>query len=92
MLSYVALGLLVFVGLVLFYGIIAIHDIPYDIAIGCDYLTGLGRRDKSAARFFEISDILERQALSQFCLQRRGKVAGSDALGIKMLLGRHLEH
>lgn len=32
MLSYVALGLLVFVGLVLFYGIIAIHDIPYDIA------------------------------------------------------------
>ncbi|EKF75932.1 DNA repair ATPase [Alcanivorax hongdengensis A-11-3] len=32
MLSYIALGLLVFVGLVLFYGIIAIHDIPYDIA------------------------------------------------------------
>ena len=31
MLSYVALGLLVFVGLVLFYGIIAIHDIPYEI-------------------------------------------------------------
>lgn len=32
MLSYIALGLLVFVGLVLFYGIIAIHDIPYEIA------------------------------------------------------------
>lgn len=32
MLSYVALGLLVFVALVMFYGIIAIHDIPYDIA------------------------------------------------------------
>ncbi|WP_417214551.1 DUF3302 domain-containing protein [Alcanivorax sp.] len=32
MLSYVALGLLVFVGLVLFYGIIAIHDIPYEIS------------------------------------------------------------
>ncbi|KGD66505.1 DNA repair ATPase [Alcanivorax nanhaiticus] len=32
MLSYVALGLLVFVGLVLFYGVIVIHDIPYDIA------------------------------------------------------------
>ena len=32
MLSYVALGLLFFVALVLFYGIIAIHDIPYDIA------------------------------------------------------------
>lgn len=32
MLSYVALGLLFFVGLVLFYGIIAIHDIPYEIA------------------------------------------------------------
>lgn len=32
MLSYVALGLLVFVSLVLFYGIIAIHDIPYEIS------------------------------------------------------------
>lgn len=32
MLSYVALGLLVFVGLVLFYGVIVIHDIPYEIA------------------------------------------------------------
>lgn len=32
MLDYVALGLLVFVGVVLFYGIIALHDIPYDIA------------------------------------------------------------
>lgn len=32
MLSYVALGLLFFVVLVLFYGIIAIHDIPYEIA------------------------------------------------------------
>jgi hypothetical protein len=31
-LDYVALGLLIFVGLVLFYGIIAIHDIPYEIA------------------------------------------------------------
>lgn len=32
MLDYFALGLLVFVALVLFYGIIAIHDIPYEIA------------------------------------------------------------
>ncbi len=31
-LEYVALGMIVFVGLVLFYGIIAIHDIPYEIA------------------------------------------------------------
>lgn len=30
-LDYFALGLLVFVALVLFYGIIAIHDIPYEI-------------------------------------------------------------
>ena len=33
MLEYVALGLLIFVALVLFYGIIAIHDIPYEIAV-----------------------------------------------------------
>lgn len=32
MLDYFALGLLFFVGIVLFYGIIAIHDIPYEIA------------------------------------------------------------
>lgn len=32
MLDYFALSLLVFVALVLFYGIIAIHDIPYEIA------------------------------------------------------------
>lgn len=32
MLDYFALGLLIFVALVLFYGIIAIHDIPYEIA------------------------------------------------------------
>lgn len=32
MLDYFALGLLVFVGLVLFYGIIILHDIPYEIA------------------------------------------------------------
>ncbi|MBK8970037.1 MAG: DUF3302 domain-containing protein [Hahellaceae bacterium] len=32
MLDYFALGLLVFVGVVLFYGIIVIHDIPYEIA------------------------------------------------------------
>jgi hypothetical protein len=31
-LDYFALGLLFFVGGVLFYGIIAIHDIPYEIA------------------------------------------------------------
>jgi uncharacterized protein DUF3302 len=31
-LNYFALGLLVFVVVVLFYGIIAIHDIPYQIA------------------------------------------------------------
>jgi len=32
MLDYVALGILIFVGITLFYGIIAIHDIPYEIA------------------------------------------------------------
>ena len=32
MLDYFALGILVFVGVTLFYGIIAIHDIPYEIA------------------------------------------------------------
>jgi len=32
MLDYFALGILIFVGITLFYGIIAIHDIPYEIA------------------------------------------------------------
>jgi len=32
MLDYIALGILVFVGLTIFYGIIAIHDIPYEIS------------------------------------------------------------
>ena len=32
-LEYVALFLLIFVALVMFYGIIAIHDIPYEIAV-----------------------------------------------------------
>jgi len=32
MLDYVALGLLIFVAITIFYGIIAIHDIPYEIA------------------------------------------------------------
>jgi len=31
-LDYFALGMLIFVGIVLFYGIIAIHDIPYEVA------------------------------------------------------------
>jgi len=31
-LDYFALGLLVFVGLTIFYGIIVIHDIPYEIS------------------------------------------------------------
>lgn len=31
-LDYFALGVLVFVAIVIFYGIIAIHDIPYEIA------------------------------------------------------------
>ena len=31
-LEYVALGMLIFVGIVFFYGILAIHDIPYEIA------------------------------------------------------------
>ncbi|NOI66781.1 DUF3302 domain-containing protein [Vibrio sp. 99-8-1] len=31
-LDYVALGLLIFVALVMFYGIIVIHDIPYEIS------------------------------------------------------------
>ena len=33
MLDYVALGLLVFVSITIFYGIIAIHDIPYEISV-----------------------------------------------------------
>lgn len=33
MLDYIALGILFFVGVVLFYGVIAIHDIPYEIAV-----------------------------------------------------------
>ena len=32
MLDYFALGLLVFVAITFFYGVIAIHDIPYEIA------------------------------------------------------------
>lgn len=32
MLDYVALGILIFAALTLFYGIIVIHDIPYEIA------------------------------------------------------------
>lgn len=33
MLDYIALGILVFAAVVLFYGIIALHDIPYEIAV-----------------------------------------------------------
>ena len=33
MLDYVALGILIFAGVTLFYGIIVIHDIPYEIAV-----------------------------------------------------------
>lgn len=33
MLDYIALGILIFAGTVLFYGVIAIHDIPYEIAV-----------------------------------------------------------
>ncbi|TDF84052.1 DUF3302 domain-containing protein [Pseudomonas sp. H9] len=33
MLDYFALGVLIFAGLVLFYGIIVLHDIPYEIAV-----------------------------------------------------------
>src|SRR5947199_7583273 len=36
-LNYFALGLLIFVVVVLFYGIIAIHDIPHVIAEGRDH-------------------------------------------------------
>lgn len=32
MLDYIALGILIFAAVVMFYGIIAIHDIPYEIA------------------------------------------------------------
>ena len=32
MLDYIALGMLVFVVITLFYGVIAIHDIPYELA------------------------------------------------------------
>jgi hypothetical protein len=30
MLDYISLGILIFVGITIFYGIIAIHDIPYE--------------------------------------------------------------
>lgn len=33
MLDYLALGILIFAALVLFYGIIIIHDIPYEISV-----------------------------------------------------------
>ncbi|MGB4072710.1 DUF3302 domain-containing protein [Pseudomonas sp.] len=33
MLDYIALGILVFAAVVLFYGVIVMHDIPYDIAV-----------------------------------------------------------
>jgi hypothetical protein len=32
MLEYIALGILIFVAITLFYGVIVIHDIPYEIA------------------------------------------------------------
>lgn len=37
MLEYIALALLIFVGLTLFYGIIALHDIPYEIAVSREH-------------------------------------------------------
>lgn len=33
MLDYIALAILIFVGLTIFYGIIVLHDIPYQIAV-----------------------------------------------------------
>lgn len=33
MLDYAALGILIFAGVTVFYGIIAIHDIPYEISV-----------------------------------------------------------
>ncbi|MFN3769538.1 MAG: DUF3302 domain-containing protein [Ectopseudomonas guguanensis] len=33
MLDYFALGVLIFAAIVLFYGVIAIHDIPYEISV-----------------------------------------------------------
>jgi hypothetical protein len=36
-LNYFALGLLIFVVVVIFYGIIAIHDIPHNIAVKRDH-------------------------------------------------------
>lgn len=36
-LDYFALGMLIFVALVIFYGIIVIHDIPYEIAKGREH-------------------------------------------------------
>ncbi|AZD35487.1 GTPase [Pseudomonas chlororaphis subsp. aurantiaca] len=33
MLDQIALGMLIFAGIVLFYGIIVLHDIPYEIAV-----------------------------------------------------------
>jgi hypothetical protein len=33
MLDYAALGILIFAGITVFYGIIVIHDIPYEIAV-----------------------------------------------------------
>jgi len=33
MLDYIALVMLIFVGLTIFYGIIVLHDIPYEIAV-----------------------------------------------------------
>ena len=37
MLEYVALGILIFAFITVFYGIIAIHDIPYEISVHRDH-------------------------------------------------------
>jgi hypothetical protein len=42
MLNYVALIILIFVVITVFYGIIAIHDIPYEIAKGRNRRPSLG--------------------------------------------------
>ena len=33
MLEYIALGILIFASVTVFYGIIVVHDIPYEIAV-----------------------------------------------------------
>jgi hypothetical protein len=54
-LNYIALGLLIFVVVVIFYGIIAIHDIPAMLFVNT------GRRDHELGAAFQQNSLQRRQ-------------------------------